>query len=413
MNVWLIKDGENLPIQHDARRMRTWMLADELVSRGHSVTWWASTHSHQRKALLFRRDCELEVTPNLRLKLLFVGGYKKNRSIRRFLHHLRLAERFRQEAPGMPKPDIIVTSFPTIELAFQAVAFAKRHGVPIIVDIRDPWPDAFVELVPAYLRAPARLALGPFHRRTSECFARSDSLVACSQGFLDWGTRKAGMTRRSTDKVFYLGNTQPRPNKSNVSSKIEELRARLVGKVVFCFVGSFGHVYQLRLVCDAAAALERQGGRRVHVVLAGDGEQFQQVSSASKALGNVTLMGWLNVSDIDDLLALADVGLAPSTQMSGTVPNKIFDYSAAGLPILSSLEGETADILSKYGAGMSYKPGDLQMLVSHMKLLSEHDDLRRRQAKQSLAMFEHEFLAARIYGEYVTHVEAIAGTRSH
>ncbi len=124
-------------------------------------------------------------------------------------------------------------------------------------------------------------------------------------------------------------------------------------------------------------------------------------------------MGWLNVSDIDDLLALADVGLAPSTQMSGTVPNKIFDYSAAGLPILSSLEGETADILSKYGAGMSYKPGDLQMLVSHMKLLSEHDDLRRRQAKQSLAMFEHEFLAARIYGEYVTHVEAIAGTRSH
>ena len=56
MNVWLIKDGENLPIQPDARRMRTWMLADELVRQGHQVTWWSSTHSHQRKQLLFDRD---------------------------------------------------------------------------------------------------------------------------------------------------------------------------------------------------------------------------------------------------------------------------------------------------------------------------------------------------------------------
>lgn len=413
MNVWLLKDGENLPIQHDARRMRTWMLADELLRQGHSVTWWASTHSHQRKALLFRRDHEVDVIPGFRLKLLFVGGYRTNRSVGRLLHHSRLAKRFRQQASSVPKPDIIVSSFPTIELAFEAVAFAKMHRVPIIVDIRDPWPDVFVELAPRYLREAARIALSPLHRKTKECFARSDSLVACSQGFLDWGLKKAGMAQRSTDRVFYLGNAGPMAKKSRMSARVEELQSKLASKVVFCFVGSFGHVYQLRLVCEAAAALDKEGQRQVHFVFAGDGQQYEEVSSASKALTNITLLGWLNASDVDDVLSVSDVGLAPIRQMPGCVPNKIFEYSAAGLPILSSLEGEMAEILSKYGAGLSYRPGDLQTFVSHVTWLSQHEELRRQQAKQSSAMFEQEFLATRIYSEYVNHVESIASTKSH
>lgn len=412
MNVWLLKDGENLPIQNDARRMRTWMLAEELVKHGHSVTWWASTHSHQRKTLLFAQDRDIEVNHGFRLKLLFVGGYKKNKSARRLLHHLRLANRFRREASALPKPDIIVSSFPTIELAFQAVGFAKTHNVPVIVDIRDPWPDTFLELVPSYLRAPASLALSPLRRKTRECFARSDSLVACSQGFLDWGLKKAGMPQRDADRVFYLGSTGRSSKESGISSRIDELRGKLAGKVIFCFVGSFGHVYQLRLVCEAAAMLEREGHTEVHFVLAGDGQQFGEVSAVSRAVRNISLLGWLKASEVDDLLAVSDVGLAPIRQMAGCVPNKIFEYSAAGLPILSSLEGETATILSRYRAGLSYEPGDVHMFVSHVTRLSQQEELRKQQAKQSSAMFEREFLATRIYGEYVSHVENIASTKS-
>jgi glycosyltransferase involved in cell wall biosynthesis len=412
MNVWLLKDGEHLPIQPDARRMRTWMLADELVKHRHSVTWWASTHSHQRKALLFNHDHDVDIGPSFRLKLLFAGSYKSNRSARRLIHHLRLANRFRHQAPTLPRPDIIVSSFPTIELAFQAVAFAKRHGVPVIVDIRDWWPDTFVQLVPRYLRAPASIGLGGLHRQTRECFAWSDSLVASSQGLLDWGLKKAGMARRSADRVFYLGSIGRLSTNTGISPRICELRGKLADKVVFCFVGSFGHVYELGLVCEAAAILERQGQRHVHFVFAGDGQQFEKISSVSRSLSNLTLLGWLNASELDDLLSIADVGLAPIRQLAGSVPNKFFEYSAAGLPILSSLEGEAAEILSKYGAGLSYEPGNLQALVSHVMRLSRQNEERQRQARQSSAMFEQEFLASRIYGEYVNHVESIASSTS-
>jgi glycosyltransferase involved in cell wall biosynthesis len=413
MNVWLIKDGENLPIQPDARRMRTWMLAEELQRQGHETTWWASTHSHQRKTLLFNTDREIDVACGFHLKLLFAGGYRSNRSFGRLLHHARLAAKFRRLAPTQPKPDVIVSAFPTIGLAFEAVVFARPRGIPVVIDIRDPWPDILLELVPPVLRVPARIALHPLERKARASFVGSDSLVACSHGFLDWGLRKAGMARRPADRVFYLGKSRPARDSSGDSAKIQDLRRILTGKVVFCFVGSFGHVYELDLICDAAASFEREGNGQIHFVLAGDGEQFGQVSARAKTLGNLTAMGWLSASDADRLLCVADVGLAPYRQMAGAMPNKVFDYSAAGLPILSSLEGEFAEKLAKHGAGVSYSPGDLNAFISHVKTLAASASTRQSMAQESTALFDREFLAASIYSDYVRHVESVARARAH
>lgn len=412
MNVWLLKDGENLPIQPDARRMRTWMLAEELVRQGHRVTWWASTHSHQRKSLLFDEDREIDVAPGFRLKLLFAGGYKSNKSLGRLLHHARLAARFRQQARALPAPDVIVSAFPTIELAYEAVAFAKPRGVPVIVDIRDPWPDTLLDHAPRILRGAARIALSSMESKAQASFAGCDSLVACSQGFLDWGLAKARMARRQGDGVFYIGS-MPAATRPQASPKVELLAKLLSGKLVCCFVGSFGHVYQLQLVCEAAAALQRQGMHRIHFVVAGDGQQYGVVSEAARSLENLTAPGWLAASDADHLLSISHVGLAPIRQMPGCVPNKIFEYSAAGLPILSSLEGETAEILSRHRAGLTYAPGDTNGFIAHITRLAEDEEFRREMAQNSAAMFEREFLATRIYGEYVRHVESVARARAH
>ena len=51
MHIWLLKDGENLPIDGSHRKMRTWLMAEALLRAGHSVTWWSSTHNHQKKKL--------------------------------------------------------------------------------------------------------------------------------------------------------------------------------------------------------------------------------------------------------------------------------------------------------------------------------------------------------------------------
>jgi hypothetical protein len=46
------------------------------------------------------------------------------------------------------------------------------------------------------------------------------------------------------------------------------------------------------------------------------------------------------------------------------LPYKLCDYVKAGLGVASSLEGECAEIIDRFGAGVMYRPGDAQSLVS-------------------------------------------------
>lgn len=39
LNVWLVQTGEPLPLKGNVRKMRTGLIADKLLERGHSVYW--------------------------------------------------------------------------------------------------------------------------------------------------------------------------------------------------------------------------------------------------------------------------------------------------------------------------------------------------------------------------------------
>ena len=160
MLVWLIKDGEPLPIQADDRPMRIGMLAQALERHGHSVTWWSSTFRHGTKKLLFNSDQEIVISPALRLKLVHAGAYTRNISLKRYYHHHTLAKRFHEGlAEQYQEPDLIVCAFPEIALAYRAVEYARCRHIPIVVDVQDLWPETFLDAMPRVTRPLARLAL--------------------------------------------------------------------------------------------------------------------------------------------------------------------------------------------------------------------------------------------------------------
>jgi glycosyltransferase involved in cell wall biosynthesis len=409
---WLIKDGEPLPVQQGARKMRMGMLCDALVERGHIVRWWSSTFSHQEKKLLYNHDIDIEVSSRFRLTLLYAGRYSKNISLRRYLHHRRLAEKFRIRARESPTPDCIVAALPIIELAWQAVKFGAKRDLPVVVDVRDPWPDVFVNKVPQEFRGVARLISWPALRQTRNLLSQADSLVGVSHGFLEWALRRAGRRQHPRDRVYYLG--YPESDRSGVSGsgRMEELRKLTSGQVVFTFVGSFGRSYELALICELARELAVKGVDGVHFILAGDGEQRAKLTELAQGLRNLSFTGWIKANEIGDLLSFSDVGLASCHSAVGTVPNKLFEYLAAGLPILSSLEGEAAEIIDRNEVGFSYRPGDLQRLRSHVLRLASDTDLRRRQSRNARSLYLRNFRANMISKNYARHLEEVVAAKS-
>ena len=60
MNIWLIQSGEPLPTDDTVKKMRTALLADELLAKGHSVIWWTSAFDHIKKKWIFTKDTEVQ-----------------------------------------------------------------------------------------------------------------------------------------------------------------------------------------------------------------------------------------------------------------------------------------------------------------------------------------------------------------
>jgi glycosyltransferase involved in cell wall biosynthesis len=410
VNIWLLQIGEPLPLQPGVRKMRTSMLANHLVALGHRVRWWVSAFEHQRKRMLYQNDREVPLFPGLTLEVLRGCGYSSNISPARYLDHRLVARKFRQKAPRLQPPDVIVASMPCHHLAFEAVRYARRRNIPVLVDIRDLWPDIFLSnLDNSFSGKLGHLALHFDFQRLRILLQEADGLIAVSKGYLQWALEKAGRVAREWDHVFLLGYQAPQ-NTAILpeSAKLPDWLFGQEGKKLLLFIGTFGFSYELRLVVEAARRLESAGRKDVCFVLAGTGEQADILRRESAGLSNVILPGWVDAPEINALLAHGYLGLVPCLSEIHTLPNKPFEYLSAGLPLISSLEGEMAELINDHGLGLNYRSGDLEGLCQALETLLNDQELWNRISAKALAFFKDYGDADQIYAEYARHIESLA-----
>ena len=186
MNIWLLQTGEPLPLSDNVRKMRTAILADILVARGHNVLWWTSAFEHQRKTWVVKEDREIVIQPDYKLYCLRGYGYKKNVSLTRYIDHRIIAHKFKKLAPDYPKPDIIVASMPCYHLAYEGALYAHAHNIPFVLDIRDPWPDIFWQQFSGLVRTAIKAILYRDSQRLRQEIILADAVVAVSEGFMNW-----------------------------------------------------------------------------------------------------------------------------------------------------------------------------------------------------------------------------------
>ena len=134
MNIWVLKVGEAIPIKAGVRKLRTMLLSEKLVERGHSVVWWTSAFDHFKKDWVSNDDVEIEINDNLKVMALKGYGYKKNISLSRFIDHRLIAGKFKRMANNEPRPDLIVAALPAYDLAYEACKYAVRNRIPFVVD---------------------------------------------------------------------------------------------------------------------------------------------------------------------------------------------------------------------------------------------------------------------------------------
>ena len=385
-------------------------MARELASRGHQVTFWCSTFWHHKKKFFADKNTVLQVG-NYELHALHAGGYRTNHSVARFLHHRKMARIFAIEARKKEVPDIIVAGLPIHDCAYEAVRFGTENKIPVIVDLRDYWPDNYLMLFPSSLRWLVRWVLAKDFRMTRYALSNATALVAMMSHLLNWA-REAYACRPplADDQVFLIGGENfDRVSLQEVERRFPELKDRTKGRFVVNYIGGFSFLTHPMVLIDAAKRLKNMGLEDQFLfVLAGTGDYHERCVRAAEGLSNTVFLGWLDVDGMAALNSVSHAGVIPSHEVV-SFPNKAFSYLGAGLPIFSSERGDLHNLLKKYQAGYYFDISNPQQLADLIYELSHLDKSSYAKiSANSKSLFENHLQADMIYREFANYVERIA-----
>jgi glycosyltransferase involved in cell wall biosynthesis len=150
-------------------------------------------------------------------------------------------------------------------------------------------------------------------------------------------------------------------------------------------------------------------GSRVKIWIAGEGSLRPHVVEIieTRHLTNLVYLGKLTPDELAQLYGVCDVGLclyAPESNVA--MPDKVYDYMAAGLPVVNSLQGELEVFLGTNRVGVQYRAGDPVSLASALSLLADDSGRRREMAGNSYnAAFKFDRRVQ--YGRFADLVEQV------
>jgi glycosyltransferase involved in cell wall biosynthesis len=412
MKIWIVKVGEPLPELDGATRlMRCAMLTKAAVEAGHKVTRWSATFDHNNKKHRGDPQKVYAFGKDLEIRLMDGPGYRANRSPSRFFHQRAEANSFRDKAKNCEIPDVIFCCLPTPTLCEAAVDFGQGHKVPVIIDVRDLWPDQYLTVVPPILQKWLKPLLVLEYRSLRKFLSRSAGITAVSKTYLKWAVTHASRDIGSRDGVFPIGYPDlPIGCKHEPGLEVikEKLRRQLMleeGSFTIIFVGAFVSSIDFDTVFIAARRLENLG-YRMRFLFAGAGDVEARARRLAEGIRSVTFLGWVKSNqELRALLQLANVGLAPyRIDCTQSLPNKPFEYMASGLPQVCSIPGEMAQIIENERIGLNYAGNDADDLCRCLIQLSENRAAAQELGENGRRLFLKEYSSELIYPRLLKHL---------
>lgn len=160
--------------------------------------------------------------------------------------------------------------------------------------------------------------------------------------------------------------------------------SRRAGETCVVFAGSFRAWHGALHLVAAVRRLREHGCDDVTAVLLGSGPELPRVRAAAERLAGVRCLGDVPHAAMPACLAAADVGAAPFDVGAHPPlalgfywsPLKVFEYMAAGLPVVAPRIERLGRIVRDGREGVLYEAGDPGALARALDSL--RDPLRRR-----------------------------------
>ncbi len=380
-------------------------LARHLVARGHRVTIIASPVSYLTGAIGSDADRAGEASgDDDGVTILRVRTYSALH--RSFTHRLVSFFSFMLSSfwtgLGVGDVDLVWGTSPPIFQGLTAWLVARLKGVPFLFEIRDLWP-AFAVAV-GVLRQPLLIRASEGLERF--LYRRADRLVVNSPGFIvhvkaRGGTQVELVPNGSDTAMFDPANEgQEFRNQHGLGKRFTAI-----------YAGAHGMSNDLEVLLDAARRLSDR--EDIAIVMLGDGKEkpVLQRRASEMELTNVFFAPPIPKNAMPGALAAADACIAilkPVDLYKTVYPNKVFDYMAAGRPVILAIDGVIRRVIEEAGAGIAVPPGDPAALATAISQLADDPQLRREMGSRGRAYVELNFDRVTLAERMVSVVEEMS-----
>jgi glycosyltransferase-like protein len=413
LKIWLIKEGEDLPLLDNPRLMRMGSLAKYLSERGHSVVWWASTFIHGAKKYYINRYSTHRLNANETLVLLHSDTYyKKNISLARIKYHRNLAGEFAKHSAEFETPDIIMCAWPTPQFAEAAVNYGEKHRIPVVLDIRDFWPDIYSRAFPKVLRPMGQLVLRLMKRSCSNTIKRATGIVGKEMAALEWGCRYAGRESGENDTAIFIGNERVSISDEELQNNLAWWKTKGVDEATWnmCFFSTLSlKSIDLETVIKAVLNLSRDYPD-IRLIIGGKGDGEEHLRKVAGNSPNIVFGGWLNKDQMNSVMKISKCGLyclKNTEDFKNTFTNKAIQYLPAGLPIINSLTGFAKQFLSENRIGITYSENDISDCGEKIKSLYANETIRNAMASNAETTFNNVFESSVVNQQFENYFDRV------
>ncbi len=280
-----------------------------------------------------------------------------------------------------------------LPLAPTAIIAARRSRIPVIMDMAENYPAMLQELRDTGVARPIdSLIRNPSAASVIERWAlpRLDHLITVVE---ESSERVRSLGVAATPPMTVVSNT---PSRTRVAAQDAEERSPRGREPKLVYLGLLEEPRGLRSVLHALRLLHDRGNRMTLDVV-GDGREMSAFQEVAQRLrlndGTVMFHGRQPHEVALQFVANANVGLVPHLATGNwvsTIPNKLFDYMAAGLPVVASDVPPVRRVLTESEAGLLHEPGSAESVAAVLHRLVD-PSLRRKLGQSGIAAVRDRF----------------------
>jgi len=418
--VKILYVSQYFPPEMGAPAARVSELSRHWVRAGHDVTVLTGFPNHPDGVIRpeyrtrFRRMISREILEGIKVVRTWLLPFPNRKAYERMLNYSSFCLSAGIAGSFLARPDVVIATSPQLLVGLSGWWIAKLKRVPLVLEVRDLWPESLAAVGVGGANSLLHRALGKI---ADFLYREATQIVVVTPAFREHLIKK---WRVPEDKISVVQNGV----ETGLFSPGDGGRLRrsldAEGKFVVSYIGTLGLAHGLETVIAAAENLQGTDPN-VQFLLVGEGADRERILALaeSKMLRNLRFVPQQARKKIPAYISASDaclVLLKKSDVFETVIPTKMLEFMSCGRPVILGVNGQAREILEQSRGGLYVEPENPIALCEAIRELQQHNALRDSMGREGRDYVVQNLSRERTAGNYIEVLNRLlpkkAGTES-